>query len=196
MTYLYPPDSNVRQMRLQRRIRGFTLIEAIASIVVLGVLGIVASNLLATASGSYQNAAVRSELHKEASMTVDRITRILRSIPPDTSSDDPAPSINEFASDAIFWLTPDGAASIEWTGSDIMITSAGEGAVLLQNDVSQFSLRAFDESNVALPGLMSGPACHAIRRIEVTLEVERHGVDDMLRSRVFIRAMADGGAGE
>src|SRR5262249_38647629 len=66
--------------------RGFTLIEAIATIIVLATLGSVASTILLTAMNGYTNAAIGAQMQSEASIALDRITRELRKALRDSSA--------------------------------------------------------------------------------------------------------------
>ena len=60
--------------------RGFTLIEAIATIVVLAIIGSIASLIILTAVDGYTDAATGAQLHIEASTAMDRIVRELRKV--------------------------------------------------------------------------------------------------------------------
>lgn len=171
--------------------RGFTLIELIATIVVLSVLGTVSAGIIFTATDGYLSASTTATLHNEASLAMDRITRELREIARDGSA--AVPHINEISADAIRW-EEDSELFVE--GQSLMFRDRGETPVALANRVAVFAVQSFDEENDALPASMNGDACHDIRRIELTLTLSRHGESEVVRTRVFVRAaMRDGGDG-
>ena len=73
-------------------------------------------------------------------------------------------------------------------------SNAGAAAQVLLQDVASFSVQAFDESNNALPATLSGSGCDAIRRLQITITLQRHGVSHTLRTKLFLRALMEGGA--
>ena len=72
--------------------RAFTLIEAIATISILGAIGAVASSMVLSATAAWRDAAVAAQLHDELSTTLERIAKELRAIPPDPA----APAGNQY----------------------------------------------------------------------------------------------------
>lgn len=168
--------------------RGFTLVELIATIVVLSILGTVSAGILFTATDGYLSASTTAALHHDASLAMDRMTRELREVARDGS--DAVPHINEVAANSIRW---EDESELYVQGTSLMFIENGGSPVVLANDVGAFLVRTFDEDNDALPLAMSGNECHDIRRIELTLTVSRHGESEMLRTRTFVRAaMSDG----
>jgi prepilin-type N-terminal cleavage/methylation domain-containing protein len=165
--------------------RGFTLIECIATIVVLAIIGTVASNIMLTAVDGYTDAAVAAQLNTEASITLDRIVRELRSIEPDPDESENFPHIQSVMATEINWNDD---CTIELSGTNLMLTEDGGAASVLQSDVAAFDISTFDEDNSALGASLSGSSCHDIRRIQITLGIERDGVTETLRTRVFVRA--------
>src|SRR5436190_21643080 len=92
--------------RVKRPIRhGFTLIEAIATIVILAALGSVASTNLMTAMNGYTTAAVGAQMQSEGSVVLDRIVREFRKIQRDTSASTTAPLISSVTASSISWNT-------------------------------------------------------------------------------------------
>ncbi len=65
---------------------------------------------------------------------------------------------------------------------------------MLATDVTDFTLRAFDESNAELALPLSGAGCDAIRRLSISLTVQRQGSQDTVRTRVFLRCTMSGAA--
>lgn len=168
--------------------RAFTLIETIATIVVLAVLGSSASMILLTSTDGYIDAASQGQLSAEASVSLDRIVRELRSIPLDSPAGGLAPDIDTVTVNSITWKDGDGdACSLTLSGTDLMLAVDGQAAAVLQGDVATLSVATFDESNAALAGSLSGATCDAIRRIELTMTLQRSGVAETLRTRLFLR---------
>lgn len=188
-----------RPARSRRAGRGFTMIEAIATIAILSVIGSVASYILFSAVDSFADASMASQLQSEASITLDRIVRTVRDIERDENAGGIAPHIHSIpAADEIHWLDSNGDTwSLQLSGGDLMFEEKGAAAALLQKDVTAFTMRPCDESNVqiALPLPANDPDIDDIRRIEVELTLQREGVSITLRSKAFIRStMLDTGA--
>lgn len=179
------------RLRATRRRRGFTLMEAIAGIVVLSVLAAVSSGILLNAADGYVAASVRAQLQSEASVTLDRVTVLLRNLPRDEDGSGSAADLDRVESDAISWS---GNHSIR-RADDELILELDSVERTMQNDVVGWLIQSFDESNELIPGVISGPRCDDVQRIELTLTVSRHGVEETLRTRVFLRATLPGGGG-
>lgn len=174
------------------RRRGFTLIEMIATIVILAAIGTVASNILLTASDGYLNACAGSQLTSELSMAMDRIVREFRQIDlDDDAAADIGPDINNLTPASITWHTN---YSLTWTGSTLELVENGGAAETMLTDVKGFSITAYDEDNSALAATITGDNCDDIRRLSVTITMQRYGVQSKLRSKVFIRSTMARGA--
>lgn len=167
---------------------GFTLIELIATIVIIGAIGSVAALLVGSSIDSYVGAATRAQLHSELSVTLDRIDRELRKIPPENGG--------AVSSDLVS-ITP---TLIQWSGNHrfhlslgrVYYTDGGGTARILQENVTAFSVQAFNESNTALAGTLNDAACDAVRRLLITITVQRSGVTETLRTKVFLRSTMEG----
>jgi prepilin-type N-terminal cleavage/methylation domain-containing protein len=171
---------------------GFTLVESVTTIVILGVLGSAASFLIVNAADNYSEAAMVAQLHDEASAALDRIIRELRNIEYDDAATGDAPNIDSVTATSITWNTD---WSLSLSGDQILFTENGGTAAPLLDDVSALAIQTYDESNTALGASLSGASCDPIRRIQVSLTVTRSGQSTSLRTRVFIRSLMSG-AGE
>ena len=170
--------------------RGFTLIEAIATIVVLAIIGSIASLLILNAVDGYTDAATTAQLHIEASTTMDRIVRELRKIPLDSGAAGVAPDINDITTDSITW----GAnGEISLSGSKLQITTTGPPLRDILDGVTAFSVQTYDEDNAALAATLTGAACDPIRRIELDLTLQRNDQSASLRTKLFVRSTMSGG---
>jgi prepilin-type N-terminal cleavage/methylation domain-containing protein len=167
------------------RRRGFTLVEAVATIVVLGALGTAASSILLSATDSYLDAATAAQLHSEASIAMDRAVREVRKIALDSSATSIAPDIDSVTASSITWDT---TSSLSLSGTNLMLAVSGGAAAVLQSDVTAFTVQTYNESNTALGTSLSGSGCDPIRRVSLTITVSRGGVTHTVRSKVFVRS--------
>lgn len=179
-----------RPSRPSRLRRAFTLVEAVATITVLGVLGSVTSGIIVQATDGYIEARIRGQLHAEASVALDRIAREIRSIPLDAAASGIAPDIDNCLASYIEWNAL--GNRISTADGDLLLKKNAGTAQVLMNDVTAFSIAAFDESNTQLGFNLSGATCDPIRRLEFTLTAVREGTTVTLRTRVFLRSTMSG----
>jgi prepilin-type N-terminal cleavage/methylation domain-containing protein len=169
--------------------RGFTLVEAIATMAILGAVGAAASGLILTATRSYTDAAFAAQLQAEASAAMDRMMRELRWIRIDPDSAAPVPIVSQVTATSISF---NGNWSLSYSGGQVQLVENGGTAMVLLSDVSAFSISTFDQDGSALGATLSGAECGAIRRIQVQFTLTRSGASQTLRSRCFIRGMMQG----
>lgn len=172
--------------------RGFTLVEAVATLMVIGVLSAVSSGLVLNATDQYMSAASRATLISEMSSGLERMTAELRSIPIQADSVPAAPNVLSLSADSISWHDGASVRGIGRQGSEVIISSGGGGAPLLR-DVTSFSIRGIDKNNTLLPAVLNGPDCLQIQRVEIALTCSRRGEEETLRTLVFLRAAMAGG---
>lgn len=165
--------------------------ESVATIVILAALGSVTSSVVLTGIDGYLDASTRSQLHTEASIGMDRMVRELRRIALDPSATGAAPDIDTISATSISWHGGDDAIAL--SGTDLLLTSGGGAAAVLLTDVSSLTVAAFDESNVSVSLPAAGAGCDAIRRVSLTVTLDRAGVTETLRSRIFLRSTMEGG---
>ena len=163
--------------------RAFTLIEAIAAMVVLAVVSTALSGVVWAAVRSFDEGAESARMHSEASIAMERMTRDPRAIPLAASG---APDISGVGESSITW---DAATrSIAMVNDELVLTVDGVPAVLL-SDVSAFQVRAFDASNAPLATTLSGSATEPIRRLSLELTTARGRAGATVRTKVFLRCM-------
>ncbi len=182
----------------RRRRGGFTLIEAIATITVLAILGSMASFLVLNAVDGYVGAATSSQLHAELAIALDRLTREIRKIDNDATAGPTDPDIDSVTQagteDAMTWTDSDGDAySLSKTGSNLMLAVEGQAAAVLLSDVTAFAISVYDRDNGVIVGDIAGTFCDPIRRVLLDVSLSRHNVTESLRSKVFIRSTMSGG---
>lgn len=169
--------------------RAFTLVEAIAAISIISVLGVLTTFVLAETLDGYADAYTRGELHLELSVALDQVARELRSIPLDQASPAPAPDIASVDSSSIdFGL----AGLLRLNGSDLVLARSGESPSTILSGVVALDITVYDESNVELSLPRTETACDPIRRLSISITAGQAGVFEILRTRVFIRSMSLG----
>jgi prepilin-type N-terminal cleavage/methylation domain-containing protein len=180
--------------RVRTARRGFTLVEALATIAVIGALGTATTGLIARAAASFSEQAVGAQMVTELSAGLERIDRMVREIPLEAQAGI-VPAVDSMTATSLVWTTGAGQWTLTLSGSSLLLTEPGQAAQVLLEDVSAVTLRAFDESNAALAVSLSGTACDAIRRVSVSITMTRQGRSETLRAKVFLREAMRGGAG-
>ena len=176
--------------------RAFTLIESMATIVVLGTLASVSSLLIFNSVDGYKDGVTAAQLTVESSSALDRAVRELRRIPLDGTAPPSSPHIDDInaAGDSIQWRdSADLNCSLIKSANDLMLEVAGTGSAVLLSDVTGFSVIAYQDDNTPLTNPLTGSACDDIRRVTISVTVTRDGVSRTLRTKVFIRSTMSGG---
>jgi Tfp pilus assembly protein PilE len=174
--------------------RGFTLIEAISTTVILGALGMVTSGLLLRASSAYSQSAATAQAQADLATAMERIDRALREIPLKAQSG-AAPNITGVTATSVSWADASGSWSLSLSGTQLLLTAPGQSAQVLLNGVSAMSVQAFDQSNAAMSATLSGTACDSVRRLAVSVTSTASGRSETLRTKVFLRGAMSGGSG-
>jgi hypothetical protein len=160
----------------------------LATIVIISAVGAVASVTLMSAVDSYVDASTQAQLHSELSIAVDRIDRELR-----RTTRDPivagAPNIATVSPTSITW---NNNYSLSLSAGQLLFVENGSAAAVMLTDVSAFSVQAFNESNGALAANLAGATCDPIRRLLISVTVQRFGVTETLRTKVYLRCTMEG----
>lgn len=170
--------------------RGFTLVEAIAAMVVIATLGSTASLIIARAVGAYKAAATLGQLQSELATGMDRVERELRSVRHKTGTS--AADISAATASSISWNSSGGACSLTLSGGQMLLATDGGSGLAILNDVSSLTVQCYDESGAALAATLSGTACEAVRRVAVTATLTRYGTTATLRTGVYLRSTMTG----
>ena len=178
---------------LRRHRAAFTLIELIATMVVLAIIGGVSSSIILHNADGYLQASTTSQLHHELSVAMDRIVREVRRIDRDPAVTTIAPHIDAVTDTSISWRDADGDAfSLSLAGGVLRLAADGGPPRVLLEDVVTLTIRTVDDDAALLPASLSGSGCDAIRRVEVSITLARSGISESLTARAFIRSTASG----
>lgn len=175
--------------KIRRSQAGFTLVEAISTIVVLAALGVGLYGVMINVTNGYTSASVTAQLHSELSIAMDRITRELHNIPVDSGAGMLASDIDMVTFTSIDWS---GNNNLSLSGTDLELTINGGTAAVLLSNVTALTIQTYEESNIPLAGTMIGIGCDFIRRVSISITLTRHGVSETLRTKVFLRCTVSG----
>lgn len=170
--------------------RGFTLVEAIATIVILGVVMAACSRLISAATASYTSAATRAELHTELASAMERVMLELRSCQTDPGGST-TPDMLAVRSDRITWTTPSGERTLSRSGTSLVLSIDGANCTLA-GGVTALAIQTYDDENEELDSTLDEDECQEVQRVQVTLTAQRQNITESLRSRVFLRCVAAG----
>jgi hypothetical protein len=166
-----------------------------AAVAVLGILASISSHLLVETVGRCLDATTSAQLHAELSVAMDRITRELRRIDLDAGAGGVAPDVVSVEADSIGWEDIDGDDyELALNAGTLTLQVNGGAAALLLSDVTACTITAFDQDNTQLGASLSGAGCDPIRRVSVSVTVQRNGISETLRTRAYIRSTMEGDA--
>ena len=180
--------------------RGFTLIESMASVVILATSASLASFLIIDSIEGYTEAGTSAQLHAELSVGLDRAVREIRKIELDSAAaTPPGPNITDVTATTFQWLDSAGLSyqiALNGGGDEVQLEVAsavmGTNLATLITDVTSLSVQCYDKNNGAIVPPITADDCDAIRRVELNITVARYGVSETLKAKVFIRSTMDG----
>lgn len=180
-----------RSIPAQHTRAAFTLIEVMATLAVVGALAMVSSRLVLDSADAYADAVARARLCSDMSAALERLTIELRSAPLSSESSPSGADLTALDASAISWNDGSSSRVVALVGTELVSTTGGSAAPLLEG-VTGFTVRALDDNHAPLSLPRSGSSCREARRIEITITCERGGVEETLRTLVFMRAAMAG----
>lgn len=170
-----------------RRHRAFTLVELVATMVIISAASAVTASVISSASRSYADSARAATLHVSASSALDRIVKELQACPLDPAAPSPSPRITRVQRNSIDWGN---GYRLTLNGRELRLTTPSQPAQPIVGDVSAFSVRTFNANNQLLPTNLNAASARAVRRIEITITLTSGRSSETIRTRIAPRALA------
>lgn len=180
----------------RHRHAGFTLVETVATIVIMSIIALGASRVLREVMTRYTTAATQSALHDALSGAMERIVVELRTIGQRASTSPTAPDITTFTSNSIVFNAGTSREALNITSGHLVLETQVSGVttsnILVDgsNRTLTLTIEAFDKDNTSLTLPLADTS--TVRRIRVTLSATWNGVTETVRTKVYIRSMMSG----
>jgi prepilin-type N-terminal cleavage/methylation domain-containing protein len=171
---------------------GFTLVEVIATIVVMSVISGIASRILFQSFGALNDMSTRGDIHDQLASAMERITSELHTIAIKSGSSPATPDITACTASSITFNNASTARTISLSGSTLQISGSAKANSIIATNISTFTVQTYDSSNAALPASPSAAQIATIRRIQITITGANNGVTDTLRTKIYVRCMSLG----
>ncbi|MDO8603296.1 MAG: prepilin-type N-terminal cleavage/methylation domain-containing protein [Candidatus Omnitrophota bacterium] len=148
--------------------RGFTLIELIIVIVVIGIIAGAMGYILLGAVDAWTFKAKRNDLLWDARLAINRIGREIREIKNLTSVTTASSSQFRFTN------VNDNSITYSLSGASLNRTKDGAANILAQN-VSSFSFTYYDSSGASIATPAVSPSATNIRRVRINMTLTNGG---------------------
>ncbi len=153
--------------------KGFTLIELVIAIVILGIIAGIGTPLLLGISDSLAFLVSRTAIDQAGDIALSRMTREMRRLKDDSSVNTATSS--QFSFDDVNSNT----ISYSLSGTDLMRNSD-----ILASDVQDLSFTYYDDSGSTISTPVVSPNKTDIRRIDISLEFTSSGQIFYYKSQV------------
>ncbi len=153
--------------------KGFTLIELVIVIVILGIIASIATPLLLVISDSLSFLVSRAGMDQAADVALSMMTREVRRLKDDSSVN--AAASSQFSFDDV----NSNAISYSLSGTDLMRNSD-----ILASDVQDLSFTYYGDSGGTISTPVVSPNETDIRRIDISLEFMSSGQTFYYKSQV------------
>lgn len=174
-------------MTARRHNPGFTLIEMIAAIVVIGTISSIGAGLVYSGVEAARAGRASAQLHDDLSGAMEVVAREVRMIPRDTSGN---LTITTAADNSL--QLADGRAFTR-SGTDLQVTISGVAATQLER-VTDVQFRYFDNVGSELTRPVTGANIQLIHRISISITAEAASrgrgnsvLSETLQTQVFLR---------
>ncbi len=168
--------------------RGFTLVEAIAALTIIAVLGSVSSRIVYSAISSVRDGSDRAQLHAEGCAAMETLLSALRDVSRTAAG---GGNITSVTASSITYNTTQTVALSGTTLNFTDTAQSGTAQPMLRN-VSSFAIQCYDQDGTALATSLSGSGIDPVRRVQITITLSKNGLSETIRSRVFLRNTMQG----
>lgn len=175
-----------------RGVAAFTLVEVIATIVVMSIIAGVASRVLFQAFAGLNDASTRATLSTQLATAMERVTGELHSIAIKPASSPATPDITACTATSLTFNTPAAARTISLSGTNLLFSGSAKASAIIATNISSLTIQTYDGANTAISASPTAAEIATIRRIQVTLVATSGGMTETLRTTVYIRCMALG----
>lgn len=157
--------------------RGFTLIEMMGTLVVVGAVAAVVSPMVLKSSEAFARSASQRRTCEQVSLALDRLTKTLREAP----SKSGVAGATDFSQASATAFTLGNGNSVEVSSGSLILGSDTIKSVPICRNVTDFSLAYFDGAGASV-NVASGT--DTVRRVHISLTAD--GVS--LSTTVWLRA--------
>lgn len=161
---------------------GFTLIEFIISVAILGIIFAISARLLLEIADGWRLAGSRNEISETAKVAMGRMTREIRMVKDRTSV--------LTASGSVFQFIDANSNNIQFNVSSGRLLRTENGAAnALADNVSSLSFTYYNSLDAAIPAPAVSPSSTDIRRIVVDITFSAGGAQLSFESGISLRRL-------
>lgn len=155
--------------------KGFTLIEVIIVIIVIGIVSVIIGSMLLGVVKAWTFKFNRNDILWDGRLALDRMTREIRAIKNSTSV--------TTATSSQFRFTDTGNKDITYSLSSTNLNRTENGtANLLAENVSGLTFTYYNSSDAVIPSPAVSPSATDIRRVRINLMLTKNGQNVYLQS--------------
>jgi len=155
--------------------KGFTLIEVIITITVVGIVSVIIGSMLLGIVKAWTFKFNRNDMLWDGRLALDRMTREIRTVKDSTSV--------TTATSSQFRFTDTGNKDITYSLSSTNLNRTENGTVnLLAENVSTLTFTYYNSSDAVIPNPAVSPSATDIRRVRINLTLTKNGQNVYLQS--------------
>jgi len=155
--------------------KGFTLIEVIIVIIVVGIISVIIGSMLLGVVKAWTFKFNRNDILWDGRLAINRITREIREVRNTTSV--------ITASSSQFRFINTGNVNITYSLSSTNLNRTENGTTnLLASNVSALTFTYYNASGTSIPAPTVSPSATNIRRVRISLTLTKNGQNVYLRS--------------
>ncbi|MBI4665456.1 MAG: prepilin-type N-terminal cleavage/methylation domain-containing protein [Nitrospinae bacterium] len=176
----------MRLLNRSRPAKGYTLVELVVTMAILGFIGLGVSGYFSNALGLYLSAALENNISEETGAALERISRELQSAAPQAPGGEAVSSPARGASSSTLTINrPSAMDCVACVDKSAVVTfnlnqayralyrtTAQSGPVVLTDNVTSFSVTASDDSP-------------ELRHFTISITREKNGAQAVMETSVF-----------